>query len=73
MDITFLKDWKNPINSKTTKAGTVSGIHYKTAEALIEDGIATVTGLESIKLKKVLPSSVDDVTPKGFENEFGEF
>lgn len=73
MDITFLKDWKNPINGKTTKAGTVSGIHYKTAEALIEGGIATVTGLESIKLKKVLPSSVDDVTPKGFENEFEEF
>ena len=61
MDITFLKDWKNPINGKTIKSGTVAGIHYKVAEELIESEIATITGMESAKLKKILPSSVEDL------------
>lgn len=69
MDITFLKDWKNPLNGKTYKAGKVIGIHYKTAEALIEDGTATIKGNEAIILKKVLPSSVDEFGEKDFESD----
>ena len=62
MDITFIKDWKNPQNGKTLKKGTVIGIHYKVAEELIESEIATITGMESAKLKKILPSSVEDLS-----------
>ena len=69
MDITFLKDWKNPLNGKTYEAGKVIGIHYKTAEALIEDGTATIKGNEAIILKKVLPSSVDEFGEKDFESD----
>lgn len=61
MDITFIEDWTNPKNGKTIKSGTVGGIHYKVAEELIQKGIATITGMESAKLKKILPSSVEDL------------
>ena len=61
MDITFIKDWKNPINGKTIKSGTVAGIQYKVAEELIAEQVATITGMESAKLKKILPSSVEDL------------
>lgn len=70
MDITFLKDWKNPLNGKTYKAGKVIGIHYKTAEALIEDGVATIKGNEAVILKKILPTSIDEFTPANdFDSE----
>lgn len=70
MDITFLKDWKNPLNGKTYEAGKVIGIHYKTAEALIEEGVATIKGNEAVILKKILPTSIDEFTPANdFDSE----
>lgn len=69
MDITFVKDWKNPHNGKTISAGSVAGIHYKTAEHLLAEGIATIKGDEYVVLKKVIPDNVEELKPYVPEEE----
>ena len=48
---------------QTILAGSVAGIHYKTAEHLLAEGIATIKGNEHVVLKKVIPDNVEELKP----------